>query len=163
MAPNYRTKAAQERLIIDADAALSAMRYIMDRSEAVALLDSIDPDWIVALDFETTGLDPRYSKVRLSCIYHPELGIVLLDHFFCGSFEDLCSDMLTPMWVVYNAKFEVRWFDHFLPNQVDLIDVDFLAKAHRGGEPRHWLAWSSATSVLCLTKKNNCLIGRRRS
>jgi DNA polymerase-1 len=39
------------------------------------------------------------------------------------------------MWAVYNAKFEVKWFDHYCYGQVDLIDVDFLRKAKKGGMP----------------------------
>jgi DNA polymerase-1 len=41
--------------------------------------------------------------------------------------------MLRPLWAVYNAKFEIRWFDHVVPNQVALVDVDFIAKARIGG------------------------------
>ncbi len=114
------------------DKEAAELRYVMERSEALGILTSLG-DKVVALDFETTGLEPAVSKVRLSCIYHPDCGAVLLDHFYCGSFENLCEYMLSPMWAVYNAKFEVRWFDHYLPNQVDLIDVDFLAKSKRGG------------------------------
>lgn len=114
------------------DDAVKDMRYVMERDEAIAILKSFE-DKVVALDFETTGLDPRRSKVRLSCTYHPDHGVVLFDHYFCGAFSELCQHMLRPMWVVYNAKFEVRWFDNFIPNKVDLIDVDFLAKARIGG------------------------------
>jgi DNA polymerase I len=114
--------------------AVSNLRLIMDPEEAREFLRLLG-DMVVALDFETTGLDPVYAKVRLSCIYHPTTGIVLLDHFYCGSFGELVDHMLKPMWAVYNAKFEVRWFDHFRPNQVDLIDVDFLAKSKMGGGP----------------------------
>lgn len=124
-----------ERQILDEEAALSTIKYIMDKEEALEFLALLDPDTIYALDLETTGLNPLINKVRLSCIYHPSIGIVLLDHFFCGSFADLAKEMLGPMWAVYNSKFEVRWFDQYEPNQVDLIDVDFLAKSHRGGYP----------------------------
>lgn len=109
-------------------------KLVMDPVEARNLLRELGSK-VVALDFETTGLDPQYARVRLSCIYHPEHGIYLLDHDFCGKFTDLAPLMLGPMWAVYNAKFEVRWFDYIksIRNQVDLIDVDFLAKAKRGG------------------------------
>lgn len=120
---------------------LENVRIIMDKEEARDFLEELG-DKVVALDFETTGLDPMYAKVRLSCIFHPDHGVVLLDHFFCGTFGELSGKMLGPMWAVYNAKFEVRWFDHFQPNQVDLIDVDFLAKSHLGGYP-------SSLAVMC--------------
>lgn len=116
------------------DNAVENARLVMDPEEARELLAAFE-DKIVALDFETTGLDPVYAKVRLSCTYHPDHGAILFDHMFCGSFADLVGHMLKPMWAVYNSKFEVRWFDHHRPNEVDLIDVDFLAKTHVGGYP----------------------------
>lgn len=117
------------------DELIENLEYVMDRQRALEIFDIIGED-IAALDFETTGLDPRTAKVRLSCIYHPSLGIVILDHFFCGSFRELAPHMLRAIWIVYNAKFEVKWFDYSLrADVVDLLDVDFLAKASRGGYP----------------------------
>lgn len=114
--------------------AVHNMEYVIERSRAQEILDTID-DKVAALDFETTGLDPANSVVRLSCIYHPDVGAVVIDHFFAGSFKEWAPKMLRPMWAVYNAKFEVRWFDQHCYGLVDLIDVDFLRKAKKGGMP----------------------------
>lgn len=87
-----------------------------------------------ALDFETTALSPEAGRVRLSCIFDPFTSqAILLDHFFCGHFKDLAPYFVGPVWSVYNAKFETRWFDAVIPNQVDLLDVDFMAKVCLGG------------------------------
>lgn len=114
------------------EAEIGKFRVIMDKEEARQFIAALGTD-VSALDFETTGLNPLYAKVRLSCIYHPDHGPVLLDHMFCGSFEELSEQMLSPIWVVYNAKFETQWFDHYHPGKVDLMDVDFYAKSVLGG------------------------------
>lgn len=126
----------QNKRMAQFDDEIANTRIIMDPEEAREVLASFG-DKVVALDFETTGLNPMMAKVRLSCTYHPDHGIILFDHFSCGDFNDIAPKyMLGPMWAVYNAKFEVRWFDHACGGpEVDLIDVDFLAKAHRGGYP----------------------------
>lgn len=111
---------------------LEGYRYIITREEALEVYRAIGED-AAALDFETTGLDPRYSRVRLSCIYHPKVGVVLIDHDFAGAFNDLAPHMMEAIWIVYNAKFELRWFEHAKCGDVDMMDVDFLAKAVRGG------------------------------
>lgn len=87
-----------------------------------------------SLDFETTNLSPETGRVRLSCIYDPFTSqAIVLDHYFCGSFQELAPYFVGPTWSVYNAKFETRWFDAVIPGQVDLLDVDFMAKAMIGG------------------------------
>lgn len=124
-----------DKKMVSYDDLVANARYIMDPAEARELLTQLG-DKTVALDFETTGLDPRYSRVRLSCIFHPDHGAVILDHMFCGTFSELCHDMLGPVWLVYNAKFEAKWFDHFMHGtRVDMVDIDFLAKVKQGGHP----------------------------
>ena len=117
---------------------LERLRIIMDPTEAKEFITSLG-NQSVALDFETTGLTPHNSRVRLSCIYHPDTGPVLLDHMFCGSFNDMAKDMLGPLWLVYNAKFEYRWFEHAhrlnAMGYFNMMDVDFIAKAKQGGYP----------------------------
>ncbi len=116
------------------DEQVENVRIIMDPVEARSLIRELSElNEPVALDFETTGLDPKYSRVRLSCIYHPSCGAVILDHMYCDSFKAMAEQMSSVFWLVYNAKFEVRWFDYVLPATVELMDVDFLFKAKRGG------------------------------
>ncbi|NKB39463.1 MAG: hypothetical protein GKR86_00125 [Ilumatobacter sp.] len=130
--PKLRTKDGNyERL----ESMMQSYRYVMDPTEFQEILDEIGSD-AAALDFETTGLDPNYSHVRLSCIYHPDVGICLIDHHSVGSFKSWVARMSKAMWVVYNAKFELRWFENATADPTatfDMIDVDFLAKARRGG------------------------------
>jgi len=88
----------------------------------------------IALDFETTSLSPRDGRVRLSAIYYPDLaGPIIIDHNFAGSLAYWAEEFASIHWVVYNAKFEVRWLDDVKPNGVNLLDVDFLAKCLQGG------------------------------
>lgn len=88
----------------------------------------------IALDFETTSLSPRDGRVRLSAIYWPTSdGPYIIDHNFAGALSYWVEYFAGIHWVVYNAKFEVRWLDDVAPNKVSLLDVDFLAKCLRGG------------------------------
>ena len=114
------------------DTAVENMEYVIDRGRAREIMTKLG-DKVVALDFETTSLTPDTGYVRLSCIYHPDVGAVVIDHMFAGPFKEWCPDMLGPMWAVYNAKFELTWFDAYAYGKVDLIDVDFLRKANKGG------------------------------
>ncbi len=117
---------------------LRSLRIIMDPVEAKEFITQLG-NQSVALDFETTGLQPHAARVRLSCIFHPDTGPVLLDHMFCGSFNDMAKHMLDPLWLVYNAKFEYRWFEHAhrlnAMGYFNMMDVDFIAKAKQGGYP----------------------------
>lgn len=116
----------------------SDFRYIMDPAEArrfIAEELNTDSDLYPALDFETTGLVPGLTKVRLSCFFHPTFGAVILDHFSCGPFKSLAASIAKAnSYYVYNKKFEFSWFD-YEGVDADLIDVDFLAKAKLGGYP----------------------------
>lgn len=127
-----------ETLQAEIDTLVEQKRYIMERSEAIAALQSLG-NKPVALDFETTGLMPPFGRVRLTNIYHPDHGVILIDHLFAGSFEDLIRYYKNPFWVVYNAKFEANWFNeafnNHMPDDYALIDVDFLAKSKLGGYP----------------------------
>ena len=127
-------EARREEKHVFYDDAVANLEYVIERSRVQEILDTLG-DSVAALDFETTGLDPKSSVVRLSCIYHPTVGAVLIDHMFAGSFVEWVPKMLGPMWAVYNAKFEVSFFDHAKYGAVDLIDVDFLRKAKKGGMP----------------------------
>lgn len=108
---------------------------VLLKAEAMEILKGLKDEYC-ALDFETTALEPDSGQVRLTCLYCDKFDKpILFDHFFCGTFQELVSLYVGPLWLVYNAKFELRWFDHFLPNQVDTLDVDFLAKSKLGGYP----------------------------
>lgn len=91
---------------------------------------------IPALDFETTGLDPYIHRVRITSICDPRTEkVYLLDHNVCGSFRSQARLFVGQTWAVYNAMFETRWFDRFVPDLVDILDVDYMAKVCIGGHP----------------------------
>jgi len=98
-----------------------------------------------ALDFETTSLDPRVGRVRLTSICNDDHHFII-DHDMCGPLSDYIPLLrgkptgAKVVWV-YNSKFETTWLDHNDPLSFDSSkwirtrDVDFLAKAHIGGHP----------------------------
>lgn len=87
-----------------------------------------------ALDFETTGLRPADSKVRLTCICGPA-GNYVFDHFYCDPFYTVALKLAEACsWAVFNAGFEGRWFDHETQGpDVVLLDVGVMSKAKLGG------------------------------
>lgn len=108
---------------------------VLLKSRAIEVLKSLAGK-TCALDFETTSLEPESGRVRLTNLMcdeweHP----IVFDHYFCGHFKDLIDYYIGPLWIVYNAKFELRWFDAYAPNKVGVLDVDFMAKAKLGGNP----------------------------
>lgn len=106
---------------------------VLLEAEAREILHNLKDDYC-ALDFETTSLYPDSGRVRLTALYCDKFDKpIILDHYFCGPLTRLAPDFVGPLWIVYNAKFELRWFDDALPNQVDVLDVDFMAKAKLGG------------------------------
>lgn len=87
---------------------------------------------VCALDFETTGLDPSSAEVRLTALYNPKIGAVVIDHSLLP-FSRCVEFMGNQVWTVYNAKFETAWFDYVQRLAVTVVDVDFIAKVKRGG------------------------------
>lgn len=101
------------------------------REEAYDLLASVVEE--AALDFETTALDPKDGKIRLTSICNDDVHFII-DHEFLGPFEDFWPYMEGKKWYVYNGKFETRWCDYTLGHENAIIlDVDFMAKSVMGG------------------------------
>lgn len=91
-----------------------------------------------AIDFETTGLDPRSSQVRLSCISRKPNEAYVIDHFKCGSFASFADDLADcGPWYVFNSCFEGSWFDYEAREAVPVVlhDVGHMRRAVRGGGP----------------------------
>jgi DNA polymerase I-like protein with 3'-5' exonuclease and polymerase domains len=108
-------------------------KIVLLKQEAIDILRSLKGE-VCVLDFETTALSPDHGRVRLTNLMHPDWEqAVLFDHNFCGSFRDLIEEYADITWVVYNAKFELRWFDFIKPGMADVVDVDFYAKVKLGG------------------------------
>lgn len=91
-----------------------------------------------ALDFETTGLDPEYAQVRLTCISKKDNEAFVIDHFECGSFASFADDLAEcGPWYVFNAGFEGDWFDYEAreAEPVKLYDVGHMRRSVLGGGP----------------------------
>jgi len=113
------------------------------------MLDAIG-DEPHALDFETTAFTPEEGEVRLVQIYGPA-GWWVVDFFDVG-YDVLDRDDLTTSftryqdgfrmtaawfkdapWIVFNASFEMRWFEEATDEPITCWDVAFLRKAVDGG------------------------------
>jgi DNA polymerase I-like protein with 3'-5' exonuclease and polymerase domains len=95
-----------------------------------------DSGAVHALDFETTGLRPENSEVRLTCISGPA-GNYVIDHLYCRPFPYYANVLADACpWAVFNAGFEGRWFDYVTAGpDVVLFDVGVMSKAKLGGRP----------------------------
>lgn len=119
--------------ITDQELEVSSKKYILCRSveEAHDMLASVIDE--AALDFETTSLDPKDGRIRLTSVCNDDVHF-LIDHEFLGPFQDFWPLMEGKKWWVYNAKFETRWCDYVLGHENAIInDVDFMAKSVIGG------------------------------
>lgn len=117
----------------DAMFAKSKANYILCSTpeEAFDMLASVITE--AALDFETTSLHPSEGRVRLTSVCNDDVHFVI-DHDFLGPFSDYAPMMMGKKWFVYNAKFETTWCDSATaPEEMEILDVDFMAKAVIGG------------------------------
>lgn len=108
---------------------------ILTEEEAWEALNSLDPEGVYALDFETTSLAPEDGKVRLSTICGHGKAFII-DHHYAGDFENYARWFAEHEWAVFNAGFEGDWIDYFADNiQVILYDVGHMRRAKMGGGP----------------------------
>lgn len=117
----------------------STYTFVSTKAALEKALSRLGPD--CALDFETTGLDPHTSAVRLVSLYDGERWY-LVDFFrIRGGFRAV-ADLFCKhgtRWVTFNVKFESRFFlaAGCLPNLIDSIHA---RKAKIGGGPMRKLA-----------------------
>jgi DNA polymerase I-like protein with 3'-5' exonuclease and polymerase domains len=116
---------------------LGQYKLVASHEQAQQVIKEItDSGAVHALDFETTGLRPQDSKVRLTCISGPA-GNYVIDHLLCKPFNYYANALADACpWAVFNAGFEGRWFD-FATNGPDVVlfDVGVMSKAKLGGRP----------------------------
>ncbi|MCL2774186.1 MAG: ribonuclease D [Oscillospiraceae bacterium] len=91
------------------------MKYILisDKSEIIPYLPEIRQAKIIAVDTETTGLDPHTDKIRLIQIAAAGLPVFVIDCFsFLPEGADLIRDILetNAVKVFQNAKFDLQFF-----------------------------------------------------
>jgi len=112
------------------------MSYQMITSEErlEELLDLIG-DGEAALDFETTGLDPANSEVRLAQICSDDV-LAVVDFWALegGKFAPYAHWFEAATWIAFNAGFEYMWFDAADAPQVHVIDVAHARRAIMGGD-----------------------------
>jgi DNA polymerase I-like protein with 3'-5' exonuclease and polymerase domains len=116
---------------------LGQYKLVASHEQAQQVIKEItDSGAVHALDFETTGLRPQESKVRLTCISGPA-GNYVIDHLFCKPFTYYANALADACpWAVFNAGFEGRWFDFATDGpDVVLFDVGVMSKAKLGGRP----------------------------
>ena len=92
---------------------------LTDEDDIASLLDDYLKAEVLALDIETSGLDPLTDQIRLVQIAAQDLPVLIVDLFKCR--HGLSA--LTPLWgnksvkVIHNAKFELKFL---LRNGVEL-------------------------------------------
>ena len=88
-----------------------------------------------ALDFETTGLDPELSQVRLAQICNDDVCAVVdfwaLPAKTFASYAEWFED---GTWIAFNAGFEYQWFDAADAPHVKVIEVAHARRARMGGD-----------------------------
>ena len=112
------------------------MDYELVTTEAQleALLDAVGTGH-AALDFETTGLDPENSEVRLAQICNDDvLAVVDFWSLEGGKFAPYAHWFEDAVWIAFNAGFEYMWFDAADAPQVRVIDVAHARRAIMGGD-----------------------------
>lgn len=112
------------------------MEYQMITTEAELgdLLDRVGTGY-AALDFETTGLRPEESEVRLGQICNDKVWAVV--DFWAlegGSFDAYAHWFEDATWIAFNAGFEYQWFDAADAPDVRVIEVAHARRARMGGD-----------------------------
>jgi DNA polymerase-1 len=88
-----------------------------------------------ALDFETTGLRPAESEVRLAQICNDDVWAVVDFWALPGrAFAPYADWFDDATWVAFNAGFEYQWFDAADAPHVRVIEVAHARRARMGGD-----------------------------
>ena len=115
-------------------AAMTPYQMITTEAELSELLDRIGTGH-AALDFETTGLRPSESEVRLAQIYNDDVWAVI--DFWAlegGEFAPYAHWFEDGVWIAFNAGFEYQWFDAADAPDVRVIEVAHARRARMGGD-----------------------------
>ena len=92
-------------------------------------------DGLAALDFETTGLDPEFSQVRLAQICNEDVCAVIDFWALPGkAFAPYADWFEHGTWIAFNAGFEYQWFDAADAPHVKVIEVAHARRARMGGD-----------------------------
>lgn len=98
------------------------IRLIRNRDELLPYLNKLKEQRLIAIDTETTGLDPHYAKLRLAQIACPELPVLIIDCFpFLPEGAALLSEIIgsPSVKIFHNAKFDLQFLLPFgLPHRI---------------------------------------------
>lgn len=109
-------------------------RMITTEDELNDLLDRIGTG-LAALDFETTGLRPAESEVRLAQVCNDDVWAVVDFWALPGKTFAAYADWFEDgTWVAFNAGFEFQWFDAADAPHVKVIEVAHARRARMGGD-----------------------------
>jgi len=109
-------------------------QMITTEDELNDLLDQIGTGH-AALDFETTGLRPAESEVRLAQICNDDVWAVIDFWALPGrAFAPYAEWFEDATWVAFNAGFEYQWFDAAGAPDVKVIEVAHARRARMGGD-----------------------------
>ena len=120
-------------------------QWIRTPSELLTYLPTIDESGLIAVDTETTGLDPHMDRLRLIQLAVPSQPVLLID---CSSFlpfgQKLLSGILSSrsVKVFHNAKFDLQFLMQAGIEASPVFDTMLAAQLLRsfGGSPRASLA-----------------------
>ena len=87
---------------------------------------------LTALDFETTSLSPADGRVRLVSLKNDNVNALVDFDLLRGGFRNTAKHFAKLDWIVFNAGFEMRWFQD-AGVQPNCYDVGNLRKAILGG------------------------------
>lgn len=124
------------------------IHVVTDHDDAVRVIEqakaAFDRGFTPSLDFETTTLMPWHGgHIRISsiAIQDDEFVTYVIDHRainqdYAAGFRALGQHMRSLAWAVFNAGFEMRWFEYFVGERTfNFYDVGLLSKAVLGGRP----------------------------
>lgn len=114
---------------------------IQNKSNIIPYLPEIKQTKILAVDTETTGLDPHTAKLRLIQIAAAGLPVLVIDCFtFLPDGIDLIKDMLetNAVKIFQNAKFDLQFFMAICVYPCPIFDTMLAAQLLRtsGGPSR---------------------------
>ena len=92
-------------------APLTEFHLLMDEDDIAVLLDDYLKAEVLALDIETTGLDPLTDQIRLVQIAAKDLPVLIVDLFQCPNGLSALTPLLVnkAVKVIHNAKFDLKF------------------------------------------------------
>ncbi len=92
---------------------------VTNEDDIAGLLDDYLKAEVLALDIETTGLDPLTDQIRLVQIAAQDLPVLIIDLLKCRHGLSALTPLLVnkSVKVIHNAKFELKFL---LQNEVEL-------------------------------------------